>query len=87
MEHVLGDKTIVRFIAAVLLVIGVGSILLQPDTSRSIRTAREIAQATDIRSASAEDQSRYFRATCGFLLCVASVAAFCCTRKVDLDSE
>lgn len=85
MEHVLGDKTIVRFIAAVLLMIGIGSILIQPNTSRGVRTAQEISRAADIRTATPEDQGRYLRGTCGFLLCVASVAAFCCTRKVELD--
>jgi hypothetical protein len=87
MEHVLGDKTIVRFIAAVLLVIGIGSILIQPNTARTVRTATELAQAADIRTAPAQDQARYFRATCGFMLCLASVAAFCCTRRVDLDKD
>lgn len=87
MEHVLGDKTIVRFIAAVLLLIGIGSIVIQPDTSRSLRSAEEVVRAADFRTAAPEDQSRYFRSTCGFLLCMASLAAFCCTRKIDLDAK
>lgn len=87
MEHVLGDKTIVRFIAAVLLLIGIGSIVIQPDTGRNLRTAQELARAADVRTAAPEDQARFFRSSCGFLLCLASVAALCCTRKIDLDSE